>query len=89
MLENGNVDGIMEEMFAGFEFLKRKSDASLLIAHLFEEKHGYGVAMNTDDFGWQVSHCLEKVIEFLADEVFSNVSRLLKSDRVSFFLLIG
>lgn len=85
MLENGNVDGIMEEMFAGFEFLKRQSDASLLIAHLFEEKHGYGVAMNTDDFGRQVRHCLETVIEFLADEVFSNVSRLLKSDRVSFF----
>lgn len=88
LLENGKVEGILEEMFAAIEFIKCKSGSGLLIAQVFEKKHGYGVAINTDEFSWEVSDCLQKVIEFVSAEIVSNVSRILKSQKVSGIYLI-
>ena len=77
------MEGILEDMFAGIEFIKWKDDSGLPIARVFEEKHGYGVLIKTHTFGWEVSECLRIVIEFVSDEITANVSRFLKTYTVS------
>ena len=83
MLESEKVEGILEEMFAGIEFIKWKSDSKLSIAQVFEKKHGYGVAINRDHFTRQILYCIEKVLEFASDEILGNASRLIKAHTVS------
>ena len=38
----------MEEMFTAIEFIKRKRNSELSIAHFFEDKHGFGAAIKED-----------------------------------------
>ena len=85
LLESGKVDGILEEMFAGIEFIKWKSGSGLLISHAFEAKQGYGIVINIQDFGLQIPDCLKRVVEFVSGEILSNASRILKSDAVRVF----
>ena len=73
------MEGILEDMFAGIEFIKWKGDSGLSVARVFEEKHGYGVLMRKDNFPRELSYCLSKVIEFVSDEITANVSRFLKT----------
>ena len=82
-LENGEVDGIMEEMFTAVEFIKRKSNSELSIAHFFEDKHGFGAAIKEDGFSSDVLQCLSTVTEFVSDDIYSNFSAYLKSRTVS------
>ena len=84
MFKHGKVDGILEETFAGFEFVKRKgASAGLTIVQVFEGKHGYGVAVNKVGINKLVFNCLQRLIEFVSDEILFNASRLLKSNTVS------
>lgn len=87
-LENGKVEGIMEEMFTAIQFIKRKNNSELSIAQVFEDKHGYGAAIKKDGFSDDVLCCLSKVTEFVSDDIYSNASAYLKSLRVTicFFL---
>ena len=79
----------MEDFFAGIEFIKWKGDSGLSVARVFEEKHGYGVLMRKDNFPWKVRNCLPKVIEFVSDEISANVSRFLKTYKVSGYYEYG
>ena len=85
LLENGKVDGILEEMFAGIEFIKWKSGSGLSISHTFEAKQGYGIAIKKRDFGLEIPECVKKVVEFVSGEILTNASRILKSDTVRVF----
>ena len=82
-LKNGKVDGIMEEMFTAIEFIKRKRNSELSIAHFFEDKHGFGAAIKEDVFGYDVLLCLSRVMEFVSNDIYSNISAHLKSRTVS------
>lgn len=84
LLENGKVDGILEEMFTAIEFVKEKVDSGLSVAQVLEEKHGYGAAIKKDDFSPGVVGCLPKLMEFVSYDIYSNTSKLLKSVKVSF-----
>ena len=72
----------MEEFFAGIEFIKWKGDSGLSVARVFEEKHGYGVAIKKNDFSEMGQDCLFKVIDFVSDEIVANISRVFKSHTV-------
>ncbi|XP_068707490.1 uncharacterized protein [Montipora foliosa] len=54
-LVNKSVDGILEEMFTATEYFElHYENSSLSIVHFYEEKHGYGIALNSqyvDGFG--------------------------------------
>ena len=73
----------MEEMFTAVEFIKRKSNSELSIAHFFEDKHGFGAAIKEDGFSSDVLKCLSNVTEFVSDDIYSNFSAYLKSRTVS------
>ena len=73
----------MEDLFAGIEFIKWKRGSGLSVAQIFEEKHGYGVAIKRNDFSGMAQNCLKKVIDFVSDEIVANVSRALKSHTVT------
>jgi len=81
-LENGKVDGILEEMFTAIEFVKEKADSGLSVAQVLEEKHGYGAAIKRDGFSHGVWGCLPKLMAFVSYEIYSNTSKLLKSVKV-------
>ena len=85
-LNNGKVDGIMEEMFTAVEFIKNKSSSELSIAQFFEDEHGFGAAIKEDDFDGQVLECLPRVTNFVSDDIYSNVSAYLKSLMVSIYI---
>ena len=82
-LKNGKVDGIMEEIFTAIDFVKSKSNSELLIAHFFEDKHGFGAAIKENDFSSDVLQCLSIVTKFVSDDIYYNVSAFLKSRTVS------
>ena len=82
LLETGKVEGIMEDLFAGIEFIKWKGDSRLSVARIFEEKHGYGVAINKNDFSGMAQDCLFQVIDFISNDIVANISRVLKSHTV-------
>lgn len=81
-LENGSVEGILEEMFTGIEFMKRKPNKGLSIAQVFERQHYYGAGIKRDGFSAKVLDCLQKVVNFVSEDIYSNTSRLLKSFKV-------
>ena len=72
----------MEELFTGIEFIKNRSNLGLSIAEVFEDKHGYGVAIREDGFSSNVLDCLSKVTEFVSDEIYSNISEYVRAIRV-------
>ena len=79
LLNNGKVDGILEEMFTAIEFIKGKADSPLLtIAQALEEKQGHGAAIKMNDFNYKVLECLPKLIEFVSYEVSANTSKSVK-----------
>ncbi|XP_022782922.1 uncharacterized protein LOC111323760 [Stylophora pistillata] len=78
-LENGNVEGILEEMFTGIEFIKQKRNAGLSIVKVLERQHYYGAGIKRDGFSANVLDCLPKVINSVSEDIYSNTSRLLKS----------
>lgn len=81
-LENGSVEGILEEMFTGIEFMKRKRNEGLSVAQVFERQHCYGAGIKRDGFSAKVLDCLQKVVNFVSEDIYSNTSRLLKSFKV-------
>ena len=77
------LDGMLEEMFIATEFLKQKDNSLLSIVHLFEEKHGYGVAFNSrekcEELMWS---CMSEVITFVTDDVYAVTNRHIKRMKV-------
>lgn len=55
-------------MFTSIEYLKQKENPGVAIVHLFEQKHGYGVAFKQHVFGHEIWSCMEKVITFVKDD---------------------
>ena len=70
MVDERSVDGILEEVLTAKAYLGQKDNSSSSIVHIFEGKHGYGVAFNWaaknrfDSRNWQ---CMLKVIKFARD----------------------
>ena len=79
LADEQSVDGILEEMFTSIEYLKRKENPGIAIVHLFEKKHGYGVAFKQhvkDDFGYKIWSCMKKVITFVTDNEIYTVTTI-------------
>ena len=70
-LVNKSVDGILEEMFTATEYFElHYENSSLSIVHFYEEKHGYGIAFNSqyvDGFG-EFWNCMSFVASFIAND---------------------
>lgn len=74
LVSKQSVDGMLEEMFTVVEYLKQKENSLLSIVHLFQEKHGYGVAFKRDvwkTFGQDILGCVSKVISFLTKDAYA------------------
>ena len=44
-LVSKSVDGMLEEIYIAMEFLETKENSSLSVAHFYEEKRGFGLAV--------------------------------------------
>lgn len=71
LVDERSVDGMLEEVLTAKAYLGQKDNSSSSIVHIFEEKHGYGVAFNLavknrfdSSRNWQ---CMFKVIKFARD----------------------
>ena len=67
LVDGQSVDGMMEEMFTAIEYLKQRKKSKLSIVHLFEEKHGYGIAFKQNPknrFGKRMWGCISKVVNY-------------------------
>ena len=65
-----SVDGILEELLIAREYLEQKENPLSSIVHVFEEKHGFGVAFNVSPvklFGEDIGNCMSKVFAFASD----------------------
>ena len=78
LLENGKVEGILEEMFTGIEFIKGKADSRLTVAQVVEAKHGHGAAIKKEGFNRHVLECLPMLMKFVSYEIYYNTSKFLK-----------
>ena len=57
------------------EYLKRKENPGIAIVHLFEQKHGYGVAFKKHVFEDKIWSCMKEVITFVRDDDIYTVTR--------------
>ena len=58
-------------MFTSIEYLKQKENPRIAIVHLFEKKHGFGIAFKQrvkNAFGKKIWSCMKKVITFVTDD---------------------
>ena len=78
LLENGKVEGILEEMFTGIEFIKGKPGLRLTVAQVLEEKHGHGAAIKKEGFNCHVLKCLPMLMKFVSHEIYYNTSKFVK-----------
>ena len=70
MVDERSVDGMLEEMLTAKAYLRQKDNSLSSIVHMFEEKHGYGVAFNRaveNRFGTWNWRCMLKVVKFARD----------------------
>ena len=76
----------MEEMLVALEYIKQKDNSLVSIVHLYEEKHGYGVAFNEkgkrhlgEATIWK---CMLKVITFVTDDIYAATNEQINAVRV-------
>lgn len=71
LIDERSVDGMLQEMLTAKAYLGQKDNLLTSIVHMFEEKHGYGVAFNmavkNNRFGTWNWQCMLKVIKFARD----------------------
>lgn len=60
-LVSKSVDGMLEEIYTAMEFLETNENSSLSVAHFYEEKRGFGLAVTPGFEGELRWDCLKFV----------------------------
>ena len=70
MINEKSIEGVMEEVFTAMEYIKKKNNPLFSVVHLFEEKHGYGVAFKNNPFGEnsELDNCIKDVVQFVVND---------------------
>ena len=81
-----HLDGMMEEMFVAMEYMNQKNNSLLSVTHLFEERHGYGIAFNINvkmNQLWdKIGSCMSKVIPLIAYDVYVAINEQINEMKV-------
>ena len=81
-----HLDGMMEEMFIAMEYMNQKNNSLLSVTHLFEERHGYGIAFSENvkmnRLGDGIWSCMSKVVPLITDDIYVAANKQINEVKV-------